>query len=178
MRADRALIARNAREHRRLGTGKGTPLRWLWSPMTLVNEPLGERFQIVRLLGRGGMSDVYEALDVQRGLRVAVKLLRSSDPEFVRRLAQEARALEGFHHPGLVRLFEAGLAAEQAYLVMEFVEGETLAESLRHRSKLSPEETAALGVALADALAYVHERGIVHRDVKPSNILMTSSGET
>ncbi len=146
--------------------------------MTLVNETLGERFQIVRLLGRGGMSDVYEALDVQRGHPVAIKLLRSSDPEFVRRLAQEARALEGFHHPGLVRLFEAGLAADQAYLVMEFVEGVTLAESLRQRSQLSPAETAALGVALADALAYVHERGIVHRDVKPSNILMTSSGET
>jgi serine/threonine protein kinase len=123
------------------------------------------------------MSDVYEAVDVQRGQRVAIKLLRSSDPEFVRRLAQEARALEGFRHPGLVRLFEAGLAADQAYLVMEFVEGVTLAESLRERAPLSPEETAALGVALADALAYVHERGIVHRDVKPSNILMTPSGE-
>ncbi|MGC2167580.1 MAG: serine/threonine-protein kinase [Acidimicrobiales bacterium] len=144
--------------------------------MTLVNETLGERFQLVRLLGRGGMSDVYEANDVQRGSRVAVKLLRSSDPEFVRRLAQEARALEGFHHPGLVRLFEAGLAADQAYLVMEFVEGVTLAESLKDHSALSPKETAVLGVALADALAYVHERGVVHRDVKPSNVLMTTGG--
>ncbi|HTT58691.1 MAG TPA: serine/threonine-protein kinase [Acidimicrobiales bacterium] len=144
--------------------------------MTLVNESLGERFQIVRLLGRGGMSDVYEALDVQRGHRVAIKLLRSSDPEFVRRLAQEARALAGFQHPGLVRLFEAGLAADQAYLIMEFVEGTTLAESLRERSRLSPEETASLGVALGEALAYVHERGVVHRDVKPSNILMSPGG--
>jgi serine/threonine protein kinase len=144
--------------------------------MTLINETLGGHFRLVRLLGRGGMSDVYEAVDARSSLVVAVKILRSGDPEFVRRLAHEARALESFEHPGLVRLYDTGLAGDQAYLVMEYVEGITLAESLR-RGPLTPREVAALGVSLADALAYVHERGIVHRDVKPSNILISLGGD-
>jgi eukaryotic-like serine/threonine-protein kinase len=144
--------------------------------MTLINETLGGHYRLVRLLGRGGMSDVYEALDARTGLAVAVKVLRSSDPEFVRRLAHEARALESFEHPGLVRLYETGTAGDQTFLVMEYVEGITLAESLR-RSPLATRDTAALGVSLADGLAYVHERGVVHRDVKPSNILISTNGE-
>ncbi|MGC1238372.1 MAG: serine/threonine-protein kinase [Acidimicrobiales bacterium] len=144
--------------------------------MTLINETLGGHFQLVRLLGRGGMSDVYEAVDARSSLVVAVKVVRSGDPEFVRRLAHEARALESFEHPGLVRLYDTGLAGDQAYLVMEYVEGITLAESLR-RGPLAAKDVAALGVSLADALAYVHERGIVHRDVKPSNILISLGGE-
>lgn len=144
--------------------------------MTLIDETLGGHYRLVRLLGRGGMSDVYEAVDTRNGLAVALKLLRSSDPEFVRRLAHEARALESFEHPALVRLYETGLAGDQTYLVMEYVEGVTLAESLRARS-LAPRDAAALGVSLADALAYVHERGVVHRDVKPSNILISANGE-
>jgi serine/threonine protein kinase len=144
--------------------------------MTLINETLGGQFRLVRLLGRGGMSDVYEAVDARSSLVVAVKIVRSGDPEFVRRLAHEARALESFEHPGLVRLYDTGLAGDQAYLVMEYVEGITLAESLR-RGPLAAKDVAALGVSLADALAYVHERGVVHRDVKPSNILISLGGD-
>ena len=145
--------------------------------MTLIAETLGGHYRLVRLIGRGGMSDVYEGLDVRTGVSVAVKVVRSGDPEFVQRLSHEARALESFAHPGLVRLFDTGLAGDQAYLVMEYVDGVTLAEVLR-RGPLSAPETATLGATLADALAYVHERGVVHRDVKPSNILRTANGAT
>jgi serine/threonine protein kinase len=122
------------------------------------------------------MSDVYEALDEQTGRTVALKLVRSDDPEFVRRLTQEARALERFEHPGLIRLLDTGLVGGEAYLVMEFIDGPTLAQSLRG-GPLGAHATAVLGARLADALSYVHERGVVHRDVKPSNILRSTNGD-
>jgi serine/threonine protein kinase len=121
------------------------------------------------------MSDVYEAVDQQDGAAVAVKLLRSADPELARRLAQEARALERLSHPGLVRLLDTGVVDSQAFLVMELVEGSTLANRMRE-GPLGAERTAGLGAALASALAYVHEQGIVHRDVKPSNIMVDAAG--
>ncbi len=144
--------------------------------MTSIADVLGGRYHLVRLLGRGGMSDVYEAIDDHTGRTVALKIVRSGDPEFVRRLTQEARALESFEHPGLIQLLDTGLTGDDAYLVMEFVDGPTLAETLR-KGPLGAPQTAALGARLADALAYVHDRGIVHRDVKPSNILQSSQGE-
>ena len=144
--------------------------------MTSVNDVLGGRYRLVRLLGRGGMSDVYLAIDEHDGSNVALKIVRSSDPEFTRRLEHEARALESFMHPGLIRLLDTGFAGDQAFLVMEYVEGPNLASLLRD-GPLSSRMTADLGARLADALAYVHARGIVHRDVKPSNVLMSDDGE-
>jgi len=143
--------------------------------MTSTSDLLADRYQLVGLLGQGGMSDVYEAIDEQNGTTVAVKIVRSGDPALARRMAQEARALERVEHPGLVRLFDTGLEADQAYLVMELVKGVTLAASLRN-GPLGAVATAVLGARLADALACVHDHGIVHRDVKPSNILLTEDG--
>jgi len=129
------------------------------------------RWRLDRLLGQGGMCDVYRAVEVASENPVAIKIVRSADPGLAKRLAIEARALEGFDHPGLVRLLDAGVDAEQAFIVMELVEGPTLAARLR-RGPLGPSRTATLGTSLGGALAYVHERGIVHRDLKPANVLL------
>ncbi len=138
-------------------------------------EVLDGRYRLVRLLGHGGMSDVFEATDEESHTTVAVKVVRSADAGLARRMAQEGRVLSRLEHPGLVRLLHAGVADGHAYLVMEFVAGPTLAESLRTGS-FGPRRTADFGVELAGALAYVHRQGIVHRDVKPSNILLRPDG--
>jgi hypothetical protein len=122
------------------------------------------------------MSDVYLAVDQDTDREVAVKIVRSGDPDLARRLAQEAQALEGFAHPGLVRLLDTGVSGDQAFLVMDYIDGLNLAEILR-RGPLEPRGTAALGASVAGALAYVHERGIVHRDIKPANILLNRDGD-
>jgi len=143
--------------------------------MTSIADVLGGRYRIDRLLGRGGMSDVYQATDLENGSTVALKLVRSNDPEFAVRLTREARVLESLDDAGLVRLLDTGVAGDQAFLVMELVDGETLSRTLE-RGPLGSRESAALGARLAGALAHVHDRGIVHRDVKPSNILVGRDG--
>jgi eukaryotic-like serine/threonine-protein kinase len=149
--------------------GTGTPPR---SPAT---ELFAGRYRLEAILGQGGMSDVYEALDVRNDQRVAVKIVRFDDPALAQRLAQEARALGRVEHPGLVRMLDSGVSGTQAYLAMELIEGTTLAASMQGVPFGAP-RTAALGAELAEALAHVHDQGIVHRDVKPSNILLTPDG--
>ncbi len=137
---------------------------------------IGGRYQIIDLLGHGGMSDVYRAHDELTDRVVALKIVRSGDPELARRLAQEARALERLAFPGLIGLLDTGVDGDQAFLVMELIEGETLAQRLR-TGPLPSVTVAALGSRLGGVLGYVHERGVVHRDLKPSNILLGADGE-
>lgn len=131
----------------------------------------GGRYRIGACIGQGGMADVYRAVDDRTGGEVAVKVVRSTDPELARRLTQEARAVAALEHPGLVRVLDTGLHGGQPFLVMELVDGPTLATRLRS-GPLPTDRCAALGATLSSALAYVHERGVVHRDVKPGNILL------
>ncbi len=144
--------------------------------MSMNGEVIGGRYRLGRLLGRGGTSDVFEATDDRTGGPVAIKVVRSDDPEFVRRLVEEARALESFDGSGLVRFLDTGVHGDRAYLVMEYIDGPTLAQSLKD-GPLGTSATAAIAARVASALSYVHERGVVHRDVKPSNILRSSTGE-
>jgi serine/threonine protein kinase len=143
--------------------------------MSTTGELLDGRYRLGALLGRGGMSDVFRAVDEVNSTDVAIKIVRSPDREYAQRLAQEAQALRRFSHPGLVQLFETGVNGDMAYLVMEFVDGPSLDQVLRD-GPLTTEETASVGSSLADALAYAHAQGVVHRDVKPANILIGADG--
>jgi serine/threonine protein kinase len=134
---------------------------------------LDDRYVLDELIGHGGMADVYRATDRMLLRSVAVKVLREvSDPRQRARFIDEARTLAALNHPGLVTLLDAGFTADRPYLVMELVEGRTLAELITETG-LPPAEVAAIGRQLAAALDYAHGRGVVHRDVKPSNVLLS-----
>ena len=136
-------------------------------------------YEVVGSLGEGGMGRVLEVRHPDLpGRRLALKLVRARDlrPEPRRRLVREAERLARVHHPGVVRVHAAGELPEGPYLVMDLVEGETLAELLTRRGSLPPEEAGALALRLAEALAALHAAGLVHRDLKPGNVLIRPDG--
>lgn len=135
-----------------------------------VAELLEGRYQLGELIGRGGMAEVHRGVDLRLDREVAIKLLAHSPGADRARFAAEARMLAQFNHPNLVRLFDAGDDGSVAWLVMELVKGTTLAERC-HNGPLSDHDVTEAGRQLADALRYVHGEGVIHRDVKPSNIL-------
>jgi eukaryotic-like serine/threonine-protein kinase len=133
---------------------------------------LPERYVLGELLGRGAMAEVCRAHDRLLDRAVAVKVFSAHpDPVARQRFDDEARALARLGHPGLVSIFDVGLAGERPYLVMRLIEGESLQTRLL-AGPLTPADTVRAGALLADALAHAHGRGVVHRDVKPSNILL------
>jgi serine/threonine protein kinase len=147
----------------------------------MIGERIGN-YRMVRIIGDGGTSTVYEAVHEDIGRRAAVKVLHSSlttDPELVRRFFQEARAVNIIQHPGIVGVLECGqLADSTTYIVMEYLEGESLAERLaRYSGSLPLAEALRFSRQLASALSVAHQKGIVHRDVKPSNIMIVADAE-
>jgi serine/threonine protein kinase len=139
---------------------------------------LDDRYALEALVGRGGMADVYRATDRLLRRTVAVKLLRdvSASDSDRRRFAAEAQTLAQLSHPGLVTILDAGSADDRPYLVMELIDGPSLAASSKG-VPLGLAQTASIGAQVADALAYVHAAGIVHRDIKPGNILLGAGGK-
>src|SRR5712664_1888357 len=135
-------------------------------------------YEIQSPLGAGGMGEVYRALDTRLDRTVAIKVLAShlsSSPELKQRMEREARAISSLNHPHICHLYDIGSQDGTDYLVMEFLEGETLAERLR-KGAMPLNEIFKIGIAVADALAFAHRQGIVHRDLKPGNIMLTQSG--
>jgi tRNA A-37 threonylcarbamoyl transferase component Bud32 len=133
---------------------------------------LDDRYVLDELIGQGGMADVYRGTDRLLLRSIAVKVLREvSDPRQRARFIDEARTLAALNHPNLVTLLDAGFTGDRPYLVMELAEGSTLARSIPEGG-LPSDQVSAIGRQLADALAYAHGRGVVHRDVKPSNVLL------
>ena len=138
---------------------------------------LGGRYRLGERLGRGGMADVLVAHDELLDRRVAVKVLRDSPDSETnrRRFVSEARILGRLSHPGLVTVLDAGMSDEAPYLVMELLPGGTLAD-LIDRGAQPVDRVAGLGAQVAAALAAVHGAGVIHRDVKPSNVLLDAEG--
>ncbi len=146
--------------------------------MTLQGRTRLGPYEVVSRIGAGGMGEVYEARDTRLDRRVAIKILASSlgnDPEFRARFAREAKSISAINHPHICGLFDIGREQETDYLVLELLQGETLASRLE-RGPLPLAKVLQHGIEIADALAAAHRLGIVHRDLKPANIMITPSG--
>lgn len=146
---------------------------------------LGGRYQLTQRIATGGMGDVWKAEDTVLGRTVAVKALQPAmleEPGFAERFRAEARVMATLNHPGVVSVYDYGESplpggGNIAYLVMQFVEGETLAKVLSNVGRLTPDRALDLIAQAADALQAAHERGIIHRDVKPGNLLVKPDGK-
>ncbi|OMQ14758.1 serine/threonine protein kinase [Modestobacter sp. VKM Ac-2676] len=144
---------------------------------------LGERYEIGGVLGRGGMAEVHRGRDLRLGREVAVKVLRQDlarDPSSQVRFRREAQAAASLNHPAIVAVYDTGedrtTTGATPYIVMEYVEGETLRDVLQHERRLSPERAMSLTADICAALDFSHRNGIVHRDVKPGNVMITPQG--
>ena len=141
-----------------------------------IRSVLADRYELIRHLARGGMSEVFEAEDRQLQRRVAVKVFRGAAAGDRVRFDAEVVTLASLDHPGLVRVYDAGEHDGDAFVVLDLVDGPNLAARLADTGPPSPPAVAALGAEVADALAYVHDHGVVHRDVTPSNVLCGPDG--
>ena len=140
---------------------------------------LAERYRLTEQIGMGGMAIVYRAVDLRTGHNVAVKVLRpefNEDREFIGRFQREAEAASKMTHHNIVNLLDVGMDGDNRYLVMEYVEGKTLKEVIQERGKLSAPLACQITIRILSALEHAHRNGIVHRDIKPQNILVHADG--
>ena len=145
----------------------------------MIGSILSGKYQIIEKIGSGGMADVYKAIQLQSHRTVAIKVLKpefEKDAAFVRRFEQEAQAVLGLSHENIVRSYDVGVWEELPFIVLEYVEGTTLKDRIRAQGKLQPRSVINYGAQVLDALSHAHERGIIHRDVKPQNIIVTPRG--
>ena len=149
-------------------------------PDPLVGAVLDGRYRVGAIIATGGMSAVYRGLDIRLDRPVAIKVMDSryaADQQFLTRFQREARAVARLKDPGLVAVYDQGVDGHHPFLVMELVEGGTLRELLRERGPMPPHAVAAVLRPVLGGLAVAHRSGLVHRDVKPENVLISDEGE-
>ena len=140
---------------------------------------LADRYRLVEQIGVGGMAIVYRAIDQRTGHSVAVKVLKpefNKDAEFVSRFQREAEAASRMTHHNIVNLLDVGMDGDNRYLVMEYVQGKTLKEVIREKGRINPTVAAQITIRILSALQHAHQNGIIHRDIKPQNILVHEDG--
>ncbi len=144
-----------------------------------IGAMLDGRYEIKKRIGVGGMADVYKAYDVEECREVAVKVLRNefiNNDEFLQRFKNESKAVSMLSHPNIVKVLDVGFNDDIRYIVMEYIDGITLKEYIDQQGKLDWKETAHLITQILRALQHAHDRGIIHRDIKPQNIMMFMDG--
>ena len=147
--------------------------------MSLVGRVFTNRYEVQRAIAAGGMAEVFLARDQLLERPVAVKILfpeYASDQLFVERFRREAQAAANLNHPNIVGVYDWGRESGTYFIVMEYVDGRSLADILRSEGTLHPQRAADVATDVAAALGFAHRNGVVHRDVKPGNILVSPSG--
>src|SRR4051812_21193424 len=145
------------------------------APETVVDE----RYSIINRIGSGGMADVYCAQDLQLGRKVALKLLYrrfAEDEEFVERFKREASAAAGLQHPNVVGVYDRGEWDGTFYIAMEYLEGRSLKQVLQEEGPLAPERAIDIVIQILRAARFAHQRGVIHRDIKPHNVIIDEEG--
>ena len=140
---------------------------------------LGNRYKVLEKVGEGGMARVYRGMDTKLNRQVAVKILYeqfAGDADFLRRFKQEAKAAARLTHPNIVNIYDEGEEDNIHYIIMEYVEGYTLKDLVQRDGRLKPEESVQIVIQICDALAHAHSQNVIHRDIKPQNIIMTEDG--
>ena len=147
--------------------------------MIIKGQKIDGRYQIIRTIGEGGMANVYLAYDTILDREVAVKVLRgdlASDEKFVKRFQREAKAASSLNHPNIVEMYDVGEDNGNYFIVMEYIDGKTLKSLIKKRGGLSISETVDIMMQLTSAIACAHDSFLIHRDIKPQNVLILEDG--
>ena len=148
--------------------------------MITIGMMIAGRYEIAEKIGTGGMSDVYKAKDTTLGRKVAVKVLKaefSEDMNFVTKFRTEAQSAAGLEHPNIVNIYDVGCEAGNHYIVMECVEGITLKNYIERKGTLDIREVLNISVQVASGMGAAHANRIIHRDIKPQNVIMSRDGK-
>ena len=146
----------------------------------MIGDVIAERYELVELVGTGGMSSVYKAHDQLLERNVALKVLHphyGDDEEYVERFRREARAVAQLSHPNIVTVIDRGEDGGRQFIVFEYIDGQNLKQLVESKGRLPVRTALGLAIEVGHALAFAHESGLVHRDVKPQNVLLGNGDE-